>query len=209
MKKCKSCKTEFEPIKAIQPYCVSCTIARAKKSVKREKNAELRAMKQERRRARAQLEEAVRSISYYKNILQKDVNKIARLIDRDCPCISGGKGTGKFSGGHRWAAGGWDNIRFNLLNIWIQSFEQNHHKSGNPTGYDRNLEMMGILELVHGLTSKYHGLKYDKAQITSAIPIAKSIIKELESSSEPTPRSVARRVELREEYNRRIGIYTK
>ena len=63
LKKCKACSILFEPIKSIQPYCFNCTIERAKKHVKKQREKKERAEKKE-------LKEKLKTVSDYKSDLQ-------------------------------------------------------------------------------------------------------------------------------------------
>jgi hypothetical protein len=73
------------------------------------------------------------------------INLLIRLIDVNCPCVSSGL-FGKMSAGHRFSVGSNNSIRFNLFNIWIQSFHDNFYNSGNPDGYDKFLKENNIFE---------------------------------------------------------------
>ena len=61
MKKCKdkTCRAEFEPIKDIQPYCLACTMKRAKIHVKKENDRQWKARKKA-------MKEKVKKISDYR-----------------------------------------------------------------------------------------------------------------------------------------------
>lgn len=200
--KCKTCKQPFDRIKSIQSRCISCTIQRAK-----ELEAKVRTQKA--KVQKAEMKESIKSLSDYKNDLQREVNLIARLIDQDCPCVSSGRSSGKMSGGHRWACGGWDNLRFNLMNIWIQSFHDNHHLSGNPSGYDKFLKEAGIYELVMDLNVTYPMMRWKDYDIKEKIVIARQIVKELKEANQvdSLPRKTDLRIELRVKYNKLLGIY--
>ncbi len=199
---CKTCKQPFDRIKSIQSRCISCTIQRAK-----ELEAKVRTQKA--KVQKAEMKESIKSLSDYKNDLQREVNLIARLIDQDCPCVSSGRSSGKMSGGHRWACGGWDNLRFNLMNIWIQSFHDNHHLSGNPSGYDKFLKEAGIYELVMDLNVTYPMMRWKDYDIKEKIVIARQIVKELKEANQvdSLPRNTDLRIEIRVKYNKLLGIY--
>ena len=63
-------------------------------------------------------------------MIQPKINELVRIIDNGQPCIATGN-FGKMNAGHFYHAGGSSQIRFNLHNIHIQSFESNHFKSGD------------------------------------------------------------------------------
>lgn len=201
--KCKFCKLKFEAIRTLQQFCsYECAISQARING-------LKKMEQETKVKREAMKENIKSLSDYKRELQKEVNLIARLIDQDCPCISSGRTTGKMNGGHRYAVGGWDNLRFNLFNIWIQSEADNTHKHGNPSGYDKQLTDFGLYEYIHDLNAIYPQMKWNKEELKEAIKTAKKCVKDLIklNESEQTPRTIERRVELRKDFNIILNIY--
>lgn len=202
-KKCKFCKNTYTPTKPLSVVCsATCAFGLARING-------LKKMENEIKTKRKEQKEKLKGSGDYKRELQTIINHIARLIDEGCPCISSGRLTGKMSGGHRFAVGGWSNLRFNLLNIWIQSFKDNHHLSGSPTNYDINLMRMGIYDLVHDLPSIYPTIKLSIDDLKEAIIKAKHIRKGLidMNKTEKLPRSYERRIELRTQFNKYIGIY--
>lgn len=202
-KKCKFCRNEFIPSKPLQSVCSApCAFGLARANG-------IKKMEQETKAKRKELKEKIKGSGDYKRELQTIVNRIARLIDEGCPCISSGRMTGKMNGGHRLAVGGWSSLRFNLLNIWIQSFSDNHHLSGSPTYYDISLAKMGIYNLVHDLPKIYPTIKLSIEDLKAAIIKAKHVEKGLVdmNKTEQLPRSTDRRIELRVQFNKYIGIY--
>ena len=204
-KKCKnpSCGKVFTPNFKLQRVCsIDCAyqLARIESDKKQAKEAKVQ---------KAEMKERIKTLSDYKRELQVLVNHLARLIDEGAPCISSGRSSGKMSGGHRWACGGWDNLRFNLMNIWIQSFHDNHHLSGNPSGYDKFLKEAGIYELVMDLNVTYPMMRWKDYDIKEKIVIARQIVKELKEANQvdSLPRSTDLRIELRVRYNKMLGIY--
>ena len=204
-KKCKnpSCGKVFTPNFKLQRVCsIDCAyqLARIESDKKQAKEAKVQ---------KAEMKERIKTLSDYKRELQVLVNHLARLIDEGAPCVSSGRSSGKMSGGHRWACGGWDNLRFNLMNIWIQSFHDNHHLSGNPSGYDKFLKEAGIYELVMDLNVTYPMMRWKDYDIKEKIVIARQIVKELKEANQvdSLPRSTDLRIELRVKYNSMLGIY--
>lgn len=112
---------------------------RAKKKEAKENKKRLNEKKQQTRFE-------LRTTSYYLGQLQTQVNLIARLIDQHMGCISCRHGHGepftrKADGSHRWAAGDYKGIRFNLHNIHKSCSQCNTFKGGNPKGYDEGLNL--------------------------------------------------------------------
>jgi hypothetical protein len=143
--------------------------------------------------------------------LQKDINKIIRLIDVGCPCISSGrKYRDDDQAGHFYSIGSNPALRFNLLNLWNQSIKDNMHNSGNLLNYRQSLVDSGLIELVEVEKLNHPVLKLSKEQIKTTLPIAKSIIRELLRLNENDylPRFIDYRVSLRQYYQNRLNIYT-
>jgi hypothetical protein len=115
------------------------------------------------------------------------------------------------SAGHRFSVGSNNSIRFNLFNIWIQSFHDNFYNSGNPDGYDKFLKENKIYKLVHGIPKKYKFIKLTKDELIEKIELTKVMIKELEKLNKTfdskVPRQIEGRIYLREKYNKELGIY--
>ena len=81
LKKCKACSILFEPIKSIQPYCFNCTIERAKKHVKKQRDKKERAEKKE-------LKEKLKTVSDYRNEARYWFQRWIRMRDVGKSCIS-------------------------------------------------------------------------------------------------------------------------
>ena len=96
-----------------------------------------------------------------KNVLQDEINKLARTIDLHfkLPCIScGNLKDVKYDGGHRISVGACISIRYNLHNIRRQCSKHcNLSLSGNPDGYDEGLK------IIHGHKYKNY-VKYELRQ---------------------------------------------
>jgi len=197
-KVCKVCKAKYTPNRPLQMLCsVKCSY----------KYVEI-LNKKKARKEKQEGYERLMTHSDWSNELQKIMNHIARLIDKDVPCISSLRMGGKIAGGHRFSVGANPQLRFNLLNIHAQSFEQNSHKSGNPDGYDKGLlELYGseYLETVHELKTKYTTLKLTIPELIQAKSKASKVVsalKKLDSTYAPKMR-----IELRRKFNEQIGIY--
>lgn len=198
-KKCKICGNKFAPTNSLQRTCsISCAIEDGKKENKRSWQKE----KKERR-------EKIKTHSDYENELQPIINKIARLIDKDQPCISCGKPAKKPQGGHRFSVGGNNSIRFNLHNIGNQCYRCNSELSGNPDGYDDGLVRVYGKEYFEyvkfELRLAYMQVKLTIPELILARAKAMKIAKELEKNGNVY--SPDERIELKTKYNKEIGIY--
>ena len=154
----------------------------------------------------------------YENLLQDEINRIVRLIDYGQNCISCGKkistsgydSTGKPQASHRFSVGSNNSLRFNLYINHCGCYRCNVQLSGNPDGYDDGLNAVygkEYFELVHGQKLIYPLVKLSIADLKEKIVTAREIVRELKSVG--LTYSQEERIQLRKEYNERIGIYTR
>ncbi len=205
MKKCKSCGKQFQPSNTIQSVCgLQCAL---KVSAAKTKQKEV-----EKKKLNLKLKESLKTLGDYKKELQIEVNKIVRLIDEGCVCISCGINYGQFQAGHYRSVGGWDNLRFNLHNNFNQCAQCNNQKSGNLVNYregivytfgDSQMAYMDDLNVI------YPSIKLNKDELAERTKTAKKIVKELIelNKSAKLPRTPDERIALRTKYNIQLNIY--
>lgn len=151
--------------------------------------------------------ESLKTLSNYKNDLQKEINQIVRLIDKGWPCIATNVLNGKKNAGHYISVGSNDTIRFHLENIWLQSEHSNMWKSGDTLRYQEGIERLYGKEYLERLNSLKNTppIKLSKEEIKDKISIARGIVKWLIIQDRQfTP---SERLELRKEFNKKLGIY--
>lgn len=146
----------------------------------------------------------------YSKEIDELCQEIARLLDNGCVCVSCQKTPKKKNGGHRFSKKAEPQLRHNLLNIFLQCEACNspRYGNGNPDGYDRGLELMygvDVKDEIHNLRIKYPTNKTTIPELVRAKARAKKIVKELKGLDLVYPARV--RIELRREYNKRLGIY--
>ena len=149
------------------------------------------------------------SDGYRSKVIQPLVNEIARLIDFGQPCIASGRYTGKMAGGHWVSCGSNRSTSLNLHNIHVQSFESNSFKSGDESNY-----RLGIIktygkeyfEFMDGLIYT-KGIDLSKERLSELKPIITQIRNDLKRESKKY--SPQERIELRNEVNEKIGIYSE
>jgi hypothetical protein len=208
MKKCKNCGKPFQPINSLNRACsLGCAVKLAEK-----KEGKI-ILRQAEKQGIKDLALSLKTLGDYKKDLQIEVNKIVRLIDQDCTCISCGIGSGQFQAGHFRSCGGWDNLRFNLHNIFNQCSQCNNNKSGNPIRYRENIITLfgeSQINYMDDLNVIYPSIKLNKNELTDATKTAKKIVKELTqlNKSAKLPRSTTERIYLRTKYNGELGIYS-
>jgi hypothetical protein len=203
-KKCKVCQVSFEPRQFAQSCCnYICAITHTK-NLKQQK--EQREWKQE----KAVLKEKLKTLSDYAKDLQKEVNTIVRLIDKGTQCISTLKTLNdKYDAGHFYSVGGNPALRFHLDNIHAQSVYANQYLSGDQMNYLNGLrEVYGLeyKEYVISLKARYTVLKLTIEEMKDKITISRGIVKWLKLQDRSY--SDKKRIELRKEYNLKLGIYS-
>ena len=200
-RKCKVCQTVFEIKQPLQSVCsYKCAIEYSKK-LKANKEAN------EWKKQKAVLKEKVKTLSQFKNDLQKDINLIVRLIDKGHGCIATGSKEGKMNAGHYIGVGANETLRFHLENIWLQSEHSNMWKSGDTLRYQDGLVSLygkEYLEHLNALKS-IEPIKLTSEQIKEKISICRSIIKWLKLQDKTY--TIDERLSLRIEFNKQIGIY--
>jgi len=129
-KKCKHCKTLFNPERTFQPACsIPCAIA----LVNTKKN-------QEYDRKTRQMKRNAMSRSDYVKAAQKNCNAYIRYRDKNEPCIScGSYGKGQYHAGHFQSTAASPELRFHPFNIAKQCAQCNLNLSGNLIYYRANL----------------------------------------------------------------------
>ena len=171
--RCKDCKCDFKPIKSIQPRCFDCTIKRAKEQVK----------KNEEKKWKERKKVLKEKTTDFKEILQRRINEIARLIDYGNVCISCQSKCKKENGCHFHSVGAHGKLRYNLLNIWLGCYSCNGEKGGNVHGYDNGLIELFGKEYWDYLKFKFvldnNDIEIKSIDFKEKISIANEIIKEL------------------------------
>lgn len=142
--------------------------------------------------------------------LQDTINAIVRRIDMGHPCISSGTPFGRYkvAAGHYFSVGSNPTLRYNLLNIYNQSWSDNGYKGGKGSSYSLRLkEVFGeeVRDEIEGLVAKYKRIDLTPKEAKDAKREANLILKEINQN--PKIFTVKERIELRREFNKRIGIY--
>ncbi len=203
-KKCRNCKDLFTPFKTTTIVCsLECSIELTKAN--REKKA--KSIQRNKRTTHSHL-----YIKENKADLQKTINHIARLIDKGIRCIDCERTEAKpcWDGGHRESRGSNPTLRYNLHNIFKQTRYCNSKSEGNKIAYNEGIiKMYGNIyfEKVNALKLTYTTINLLHSEIPPALKEARKILRELKKLDlEYTPEQ---RIKLRDEYNKRIGIYLK
>lgn len=214
MPSCSICQTKFKPkYSSLEKWCShDCEIEykvkqglKAAEKYRKEKKKEWHQEKKERK-------ENLKKHGDFENELEDEIRAIVRLIDFGCRCTScnaelGGKNQAQ--AGHRWAVGSYNNLRYNLMGIFIQGVCCNKWKSANIDGYDEGIKNIYGEDVFRHVKEEMRALypivKLSIPELKEKTAIAKQIVKELKKLDMAYPPKI--RIELRKKYNERIGIY--
>lgn len=197
-KLCKQCKKELNQFKTtdiVCSYLCQLKYIESKECKKAINDVELSVKK-------ANLHKAL------PKLLETQINTIVRLIDKGHPCITSGSYDCVFHAGHFISVGANKTLRYNLLNIFAQSEQDNWHKGGKGSNYGIRLkEVFGysVRDEIEALPGKYKSIHLTDEDYLEKIVICREIVKELKAVD--LVFSVDERISLRREYNERIGIY--
>jgi len=205
MPRCVQCKSKFIPRFFLQKTCedVKCIIEYSKTQKEKKEAKEWQKRKQDLKF------DNYSSDGYRSKVIQPLINEIARLIDFGQPCIASGRYEGKFSGGHFTSVGANRSVSLNLHNIHIQTFESNSFRGGDETRYRHGLiKVYGndYFEFVEGLRH-IKGIDLSKQRLSELKPLITQIRNDLKR--ELKKYSPQERIELRNEINEKIGIYSE
>jgi len=202
-KNCIECGNLFNQYNSLTRVCsIECSIKNAKAKTKKEVAKKWQTEKKA-------IKEKLMTKSDYEKLLQKEINTIVRLIDKNSFCHSTKKPLNdKFDAGHMFSVGANPTIRFNLFNIYAQSVYANQYLSGDQINFLAVLsDVYGLKhkEYVLSLKSLYKLIKLSQDELKEKTLIARSIVKHLKIENK-TYNSIER-IELRKKFNKMIGIY--
>jgi len=126
--------------------------------------------------------EQVISVADLKKVVQRAVNKLVRLRDKDLPCVSCQQWSNKFDAGHYINQGSSGALRYNLDNIHKQcSFKCNNNLSGNKIEYRIALIKKIGVEKVEWLEQHRTDTKHwTREELEELLEQTKQKIKEME-----------------------------
>ena len=198
IKTCKICKSKFTPKNVIaESFCqeYKCKVAYAMGVVEKNKKAAEKKFK----------EKLKDNTTKWNDVLQKEVNKIVRAIDKGLPCLARNI-NGQIHAGHVYARGGNSTIRYNLHNIHRQCAQSNHWQNddgllreGVTKEYGQEY-MCFISSLRQTPQLTYKPLEYKELSL-KARKIALSLNKA------GLNYDLVERVDLRNKINLQLGIY--
>jgi len=145
-------------------------------------------------------------ISYWKGILQSNINVLVRLIDYGQLCTARNIPAGKMVAGHIYSRGSTPSAKYNLHNIVCQSTTSNHWQNEDGLLRDGVVRVFGqeyfdFVRTMQGCPTLKHSASEYKAFVRKVQAINKEMKKDL------VVRTPAERIELRNRFNTEIGIY--
>lgn len=210
---CDHCGNEFKPYNSLVKACgIPCAIELGKAKAKKDLENQVKREAKEWSLKKKEGLDNLKTKSDYEKDLEKEINHIVRLIDKGHECISSGKKNYKVNAGHFYSVGSTPALRFNLLNIFNQSVDDNMFRGGNILDYSESLRKTFGLEVsneIHGLKYKYQILDLSIPELKEKIKIARVVVRKLikENWDESKPYTTEERIEKRRFYNDLIGIY--
>lgn len=193
--RCDNCPNEFTPYKSTDKYCSRrCYLIDFTKKAIEDK---VKLMKKEIKR------------NVFSD-LQDEINTTIRLIDRGHQCITSEAPYGAYvvNAGHFFSVGSNPTLRYNLLNIFAQSQNDNSFKGGRGSNYGVRLKQVfgqEVRDEIESLPSKYKSLHLDKQQAQEAIKKVREINKRLRDDD--LIFNIRERINCRKVFNQQIGIY--
>ena len=182
LKKCKSCREEFTPLRTLQAVCSpACAIRHAEAVRASEKSRAAKLERAEHRKAR----EKTKTRGEWMREAQVAFNAYIRERDRDFPCISCGRfHDGQWHAGHYRATSVAPALRFNEENVHKQCAPCNNYLHGNLLEYRINLIRRIGQDKVDWLEGNHEPAKYSIEELKSIKRNYSLITRELKKGKE-------------------------
>jgi hypothetical protein len=181
-RRCKQCKTQFNPRRQIDPFCgPKCSDSWADAKARKIEEKRARELRVSDKAAKL----AIKPRSQWLKEAQAAFNAWVKKRDADLPCVSCGRHhTGQYHAGHFLSTGARPELRFEPLNVWKQCAPCNTHLSGNLILYRKQLiERIGV-EKVEWLEGPHEPKKYTVAELIELKKVYTLKARELERQRE-------------------------
>lgn len=205
--RCKKCKIKFEPKVFLQKHCMENTDCINAELEHKKVIAKKRLKPKISDKAFKEMTARVKAPARKKD-LQKDINKLSRLIDAkfNYKCIDCGKEYGKqIDAAHLHNVSGNENIRFNLHNLHSAKSDCNQYSSEHKVGYRKGIEKrygkeyLNFIDLELPLKYKYLGLLDN--EVADKLKIVRKLIRDFDTFK------LVDGIQARDMFNKIIGIY--
>ena len=186
MKKCRTCKSKFEPFNSLH---VVCGPVCALKYAQKEKIKAAEGKAKEQRKWVKEQRERLKSRGDHLKDSQKAFNAYVRTRDAHRPCISCGSYSNnndlitgsRVDAGHYRSVGACPELRFEELNCWSQCVRCNQHLSGNAVEYRIRLRQVIGDEALDWLEGPHEAKKYSIEDLKAITAKYRKMTRELES----------------------------
>lgn len=181
-KKCKHCKTQFQPARNFQSWCsADCAV-----EIARARQAKQKAQEATKERAQhAKAKEAVKTKGQHAKEAQIAFNAFIRERDKDLPCISCGRHhQGQYHAGHYRSVGSSPELRFEPLNVHKQCAPCNNHKSGNVVEYRISLVKRIGVDKVEWLEGPHEPRRYSIENLKAIKAEYRARLRDLKKSAQ-------------------------
>lgn len=145
---------------------------------------------------------------YWSDVFQPKFNELIRIVDKGCGCIATRRTTGQMQAGHYIHAGVNKTISINAHNIFVQSMESNHFRSGDVIKYQDGIRTVfgeNYFNFVESLKA-CPALHLTKIELMQAYEIILRLRREYKKE-EYQFLSPLERIEMRNEINSELGLY--
>ena len=191
-KLCPECRAKYQPVRQMQPCCeneeckASFAIRHIEASRKRRQMQRVKAERiagiEDRKTVKLKLEK-LKPLSKLAKEAERWINRIARIRDKDKPCISCDRPhswNGQWHASHYKSVGSNSALRFNLSNIHKACSICNNHLSGNIAEYARRLPDRIGMERFRFIENHPRERKYSREYLIRLKAVAMRWCKRLE-----------------------------
>ena len=190
MPRCRYCSTIYKPARPMQPgrvcNAIECQARHADETIasqrKKRAQADRIAKAEDRKVVRSKLED-MKPLSKLAKEAEHWINRIARIRDKDMPCISCDRPhswNGQWHASHYKSVGSNSALRFNLSNIHKACSICNNHLSGNIAEYARRLPDRIGMERFRFIENHPRERKYSREYLIRLKAVAMRWCKRLE-----------------------------
>lgn len=203
--KCRNCKKQHTPFNGLDNWCkeLDCQTAKAMHLLDQKKKKEKEKIDKRFEKMKLEVKTPGRKVQ-----LQKEVNKLSRLIDSRFGflCIDCGKNFGKQTdAAHLHNSKGNENIRYNLHNLHSARSDCNQYSSEHKVGYRKGIkERYGerYLEyIVYKIPLEFKRISLFDTEVVEKLALVRKLIRDFDTFQLTS--SISARIM----FNRLIGIY--
>ena len=174
-RKCKHCKTKFNPYTSFQKYCLQTDECIAENNKQHRQKESKKAKKEFRENDKTALRDKI----------QRLANKYGRIMDYQRwlieGCITCGIKTGKVDGGHFLPTSSYPSIRYYSKQIKCQCINCNQYNNGKPLEYEAKMRLMYGDDFVDNLKNEHrNSRKYSIEYMKKYIRVINKRVKKLE-----------------------------